>query len=120
MSDERNARLDRIETTLAETVDVLRAIATSHVTIQETLKSSIVSQSSMHQSLTEGLTAVTGGLTALSAAQLRTEQSLAELNTAIAQYTAAADARMRRIEDNLDGLIRAITAEHTNGKQKLG
>jgi len=30
----------------------------------------------------------------------------------------AADARMKRLEENLDGLIRAITAEHQNGKSK--
>ena len=38
------------------------------------------------------------------------------LTESIAQYVAAADARMKRIEENLDGLIRAITREHTNGK----
>jgi hypothetical protein len=33
-------------------------------------------------------------------------------------FLSAADARMTRIETNLDGLIRAITAEHTNGKSQ--
>jgi len=36
---------------------------------------------------------------------------------AIARYVESADARMKRIEENLDALIRAITAEHTNGKK---
>ena len=36
------------------------------------------------------------------------------------KYAQAADARMRRIEENLDGLIRAITSEHSNGKQAKG
>jgi len=36
------------------------------------------------------------------------------------KYVHAADARMRRIEENLDGLIRAITSEHSNGKHGKG
>ena len=40
------------------------------------------------------------------------------LTESVTRYTDAADARMRRIEENLDGLIRAIAAEHTNGKTK--
>ena len=42
-------------------------------------------------------------------AHLRTEQAIANL-------AVASDARMIRIEENLDGLIRAITREHSNGK----
>ena len=38
------------------------------------------------------------------------------LTDAIAQQSEAADLRMKRIEENLDGLIRAITADHSNGK----
>lgn len=56
-------------------------------------------------------------------AHLRTEQSISDLavmhartEQTIAGYVAAADARMIRIEENLDGLIRAITREHSNGK----
>lgn len=45
------------------------------------------------------------------------QQSLATLTESISRYVDAADARMRRLEENLDGLIRVITAEHTNGKQ---
>ncbi len=47
----------------------------------------------------------------LHAAQLHTE-------AAIARYVDASDARMKRLEENLDGLIRAITREHSNGKGK--
>ncbi len=36
----------------------------------------------------------------------------------ISKYVDAADARMKRIEDNLDALIRAITVEYSNGKGK--
>ena len=52
----------------------------------------------------------------LEAAHQRIEASHESLEAAIRQYVEVADARMRRIEDNLDGLIRAITSEHTNGK----
>ncbi len=45
----------------------------------------------------------------LEAAHLKTEE-------VVQKYVEAADARMRRIEDNLDGLIRAISSEHSNGK----
>jgi hypothetical protein len=36
----------------------------------------------------------------------------------IGKYVDAAEARTKRLEENLDGLIRAITAEHSNGKTK--
>jgi hypothetical protein len=49
-------------------------------------------------------------------AHLRTEQAIANLSANVDKYVAAADARMLRIEENLDGLIRAITREHSNGK----
>ena len=45
-------------------------------------------------------------------------QSMSQLTQMISHYVDSADARMKRIEENLDGLIRAITAEHTNGKNK--
>jgi hypothetical protein len=54
--------------------------------------------------------------TTLIEGQIRTDRSLNELVVSVNKYVDAADARMRRIEDNLDGLIRAITSEHTNGK----
>jgi hypothetical protein len=46
-------------------------------------------------------------------------ESLSQFTQLLSRYVDAADARMKRTEDNLDGLIRAITAEHTNGKSKL-
>ena len=51
-------------------------------------------------------------------AQTRTNQTIASVAESIARYADAADARMRRLEENLDGLIRAIAAEHSNGKSK--
>jgi len=49
--------------------------------------------------------------------QIRTDKSVNELAVTVTKYVDAADARMKRIEENLDGLIRAITSEHTNGRQ---
>ena len=46
-------------------------------------------------------------------------ETLGQLMQTIGAYVESSSARMKRIEDNLDGLIRAITAEHTNGKSKL-
>jgi hypothetical protein len=46
-------------------------------------------------------------------------ETLGQLMQTIGAYVESSNARMKRIEDNLDGLIRAITAEHTNGKSKL-
>lgn len=51
-------------------------------------------------------------------AQTQTQEALASMATSIGKYAEAADARMRRLEENLDGLIRALTAEHSNGKSK--
>jgi hypothetical protein len=48
--------------------------------------------------------------------QIRTDQSLNTLIVTVDKYVQASDERMKRIEDNLDGLIRAITQEHNNGK----
>jgi hypothetical protein len=51
-------------------------------------------------------------------AQKQTTANLASLTESITRYVDASDARMKRMEENLDGLIRAITAEHANGKKK--
>jgi hypothetical protein len=51
-------------------------------------------------------------------AQTHTQEAIASMATSIGKYVDAADARMKRLEENLDGLIRAITAEHSNGKTK--
>jgi ABC-type transporter Mla subunit MlaD len=44
-------------------------------------------------------------------AQRTQAESLIQLTQNIARFIDTADARMKRIEDNLDGLIRAITSE---------
>jgi hypothetical protein len=46
-------------------------------------------------------------------------ETLSQLMQTIGAYVESSNAHMKRVEDNLDGLIRAITAEHTNGKSKL-
>jgi len=48
--------------------------------------------------------------------QIRTDKSVNELAVTVSRYVDAANARMMRIEENLDGLIRAITREHGNGR----
>ena len=50
--------------------------------------------------------------------QTKLTESLIELTQRISRYVDSADERMKRIEENLDGLIRAITAEHSNGKAR--
>lgn len=55
---------------------------------------------------------------ALTEQQTITSQSIASLAETVSKYVTASDARMRRIEENLDGLIQAITREHSNGKAK--
>jgi hypothetical protein len=48
--------------------------------------------------------------------QTATSKSIADLAETVTKYVAASDTRMTRLEENLDGLIRAITSEHSNGK----
>ena len=50
--------------------------------------------------------------------QLRTQDSIGGLVESIGRYVDAGEARLKRLEENLDGLIRAITAEHSNGKSR--
>ena len=71
-------------------------------------------------------------LLALAEAQVRTQTAVAGLTEglgglvqtvnglaqAVNSFASSTDARMKRIEENLDALIRAITAEHSNGRQK--
>jgi len=75
--------------------------------IEETLAKSVTMQQET-QSL----------LRTLVESQARTQETIPSLVKSIDGYVDAADARMKRIEENLDGLIRAITAEHTNGKNR--
>lgn len=47
-------------------------------------------------------------------------EALASLIASVDRYVNSSDERMKRIEANLELLIRAITAEHSNGKGKPG
>ena len=49
-------------------------------------------------------------------AQRLHQETLGQLMQAIAAFVDSAEARMKRTEQNLDTLIRAITADHSNGK----
>lgn len=61
---------------------------------------------------------ITGLVAQLVQLQITTQQQIKELGQHIDAYVTASDARMNRMEANLDTLIRAITAEHSNGKTK--
>lgn len=54
----------------------------------------------------------------LAQSQARTDVTIAEMAKSMGRYVDAAEARMKRLEENLDALIRAITAEHSNGKAR--
>lgn len=61
----------------------------------------------------------------LAESRIETDKALADLMRTseafaanVNRYVDAADARMKRIEENLDALIRAITSEHSNGKAR--
>jgi len=54
--------------------------------------------------------------TVLIEGQIRTDKSISSLAVTVDKHVDAADAGMKRLEENLDGLIRAITREHSNGK----
>ena len=86
-------RLDRIEAELAAVVATLHGGAEA----QQKLNDSLFRVSEAQQSLIV---------------------TVSQLTETVSRYVDSADSRMKRIEENLDRLIRAITAEHSNGKGK--
>ena len=86
-------RLDRIEAELAAVVATLHGGADA----QQKLNDSLFRVSEAQQSLIV---------------------TVSQLTETVSRYVDSADSRMKRIEQNLDRLIRAITAEHSNGKGK--
>jgi hypothetical protein len=52
----------------------------------------------------------------LAEAQIRTQDAIIQLAASVGNYVEAGNERMKQLEANLDGLIRAITREHSNGK----
>jgi hypothetical protein len=70
------------------------------------------------------LAGTTGILRKVAEIQERQAESLIQIAESLSKYIDQSDARtqewdgrMRRIEENLDGLIRALTVEHGNGKK---
>ena len=61
--------------------------------------------------------AVSDAMKVLVQSQTGTQQAITDMAKSISQYIDGADARMKLIESNLDALIKAITAEHSNGKK---
>ncbi|MBZ5728003.1 MAG: hypothetical protein LAP87_23800 [Acidobacteriia bacterium] len=57
-------------------------------------------------------------MTVVVQSQARLQEMIGSLTESVSRYVETSDARLTRIEENLDGLIRAITAEHENGRQK--
>jgi hexokinase len=55
---------------------------------------------------------------ALVAAQLNTQAAIDELVVTVSRFVENTDARLKRTEANLDAMIRAITADHSNGNNK--
>jgi hypothetical protein len=53
----------------------------------------------------------------LSRSSAMNSETLSQLNQTVNKIIDSSDARMKRIEQNLDALIRAIKAEHSNWKQ---
>jgi predicted transcriptional regulator len=62
------------------------------------------------------LAGVTAILRTVAENQARQSEALIQITECFSKFDQS-DARMKRIEENLDGLIRAITADHSNGKK---
>jgi len=104
MEREVAERFDRIETNL-------EIVTSSQVRTQEML-------ASMAESITRYVDAADTRMQFTEARVQTADERMARLDERIAAFIDAADTRMKRIEENLDGLIRAITAEHQNGQSQ--
>jgi hypothetical protein len=51
--------------------------------------------------------------------QANASKAIADLAATVDRYVTASEERVKRLEANLDGLIRIIASEHGNGKKKL-
>jgi hypothetical protein len=86
--------------------------------IQQALKAVIQVQSNSNERIATLTESIGQYADAANARTSRLEENLAALTESIGQYADAANARTSRLEENLDALIRAITAEHSNGKSQ--
>ena len=124
-------RLDRIERDLAGVVQTQSRHSDTLTGLMRTLVAFIDSSSVKIAALEHGLAdlrqlvgetltnlnrSVDAFLDGSSTRLTRIETNLAQLAEESAQSSRAADARMERVEANLDALIRAITADRHNGK----
>lgn len=66
----------------------------------------------------ERFTRIETSLAAAASLQEQLQWTMSSLVETVTRYVESADARARRLEESLDGLIRAITAEHSNGKSE--
>jgi hypothetical protein len=86
--------------------------------IEADLAAMVSSQVTWQGSLVNWQADIKTAMAGLIEAQVATQRSITTLNESIARYVDSADARMKQIEASLDALLRAITAEHSNGKGK--
>lgn len=68
------------------------------------------------QRIEQGWLNIQASLKAVIDSQTRTNETIQSMTQSMINYAAALDARMTRLETNLDGPIRAITTEHGYGK----
>jgi septal ring factor EnvC (AmiA/AmiB activator) len=104
MEREVAERFERIEADIAASARMLAVVAQSHAGLQQTLAAVAESTDARMRQAAQS--------------QERLQGMIEGLVESIGRYVDASDARMKRMEENLDTLIRAITAEHTNGHNR--
>ncbi|MGA2120041.1 MAG: hypothetical protein ABSH56_35550 [Bryobacteraceae bacterium] len=114
-------RLERIENGWIDIQQALKAVIQVQANTNERIDSLAESLKLVIQVQTNANERIDGlaeSLKIVIQIQTNTNERISVLVESIGQYVDASDARTRRLEDNLDALIRAITAEHSNGKSK--
>jgi hypothetical protein len=97
-------RFERIESNLLAMTEAHRAAAES--------------QAAWQKDFQQGMRDFQQAMHGLIEAHALSQKSLATLTASIAGYVDESNARVKRLEENLDALIRAITSEHSNGKTR--
>jgi hypothetical protein len=69
------------------------------------------------EQIESGLAAVVQAQRGVVEVQRMNSETLSQLMQTVGRFVDSSDERMKRIEQNLEALIRAIAAEHSNGKQ---
>lgn len=72
----------------------------------------------MERDVAERFERIEANLVMVVESQASLQQLISGLVQTVTHYVDASDARMKRMEENLDMLIRAIAAEHANGRGK--